>query len=134
MALHCHSRWTRPDRELAVTMMDWRNCNGTAKYWTLQLLLDYTAIGDSFVTTAVNSSSVYAQGYLHSVGGGDERLVVLINKQDAPASVTVNMATACTADVVDTATNQDPPRRDTYPMVCTVNLGPYSIAIVRLLP
>ena len=40
-------------REPGVTMIDWINGNGTARYWALKLLRDACAPGDSFVQTDV---------------------------------------------------------------------------------
>jgi hypothetical protein len=115
-----------PDREAGVTMMDWTNGNGTAKYWVTRLIVESTAMGDVFRTTTVDAGApVYAQAFTH----GTERRVLFINKQNAPISVA--LAGAATARVVDALTNQSPPREEPS-LNGSITLAPFATAIVTV--
>jgi len=132
-------------REPGVTMLDWTNGNGTARYWALRLVREAVAPGDRFVPTntrtatrtttttttdtGVSSSSlspsVYAQGVI--TAGGDRR-VVLVNKQYATTAVAVE---GCShALVVDTESGEGPPREVPCGSGGSVDLGPFASAVV----
>ena len=51
-----------PDREPGVTMMDWSNGNGTAKYWATRLVIEETAMGDVFRNTTVDTGTAATAG------------------------------------------------------------------------
>ena len=113
------------DREPGVSMVDWTNGNGTAKYWVLRMVVEATALGDTFRKTAVNATQVFAQAFTH----GAEKRVLLINKQNAPA--TVALAGADTARVVDEGTNQGPPR-EVVGLDGSILLAPFATAVVTV--
>ena len=114
-----------PDREPGVSMMDWSNGNGTAKYWVLKLVLDSTSIGDVFYKTTSNTTKLFAQAFTHA----RKKRVLLINKQNAPTRVV--LAGADTARVVDEGTNQGPPR-DQRELDGSILLGPFATAVVTV--
>ena len=117
-----------PDREAGVTMLDWTNGNGTAKYWINRLIIESVSLGDLFVETSIDSTRVHAQGYVHGGAGGSWR-VLLINKQNANSTVTV--AGAVSARVVDERSNQGPPRTESL-FGGRVTLGPFATAVVSV--
>merc|ERR1712110_839509 len=94
-------------QEPGVTMIDWTNGKGTARYWALRLLRENCESGDTFFPTTVvpDAGAVFAQGLRRS---DDTCRVLLVNKQWSTASVAV--AAGCTAMVVDATSNEDPPR------------------------
>ena len=114
------------DREPGVSMVDWTNGKPTAKYWVLRLVLESTAVGDVFRKTTANATAqLFAQAFTH----GDERRVLLINKQNAPTTVVI--AGADTARIVDESTNQGPPC-DIVKLGGSVLLGPFATAVVTV--
>ena len=106
---------------------DWRSGNATAKYWALRLVVEEVRVGVSdFRPTTVDAKArpyLFAQGYLT----GATRRVLLINKQNANA--TVSIAGALSARVVDELSHQSPPRQ-VRELNNTITLGPYAIAVV----
>lgn len=125
-----------PGREPGVTMMDWRTGNGTAKYWTTRLVIDSVSVGDHFQPTAVAPSAlqgsnatppVFAQAWIRH--GTSTRQVLVVNKRNANATVTV--AGATWVRIVDEYTGEQAPR--SAPVVAdTVELGPYATAVVTV--
>ena len=122
-----------PDREAGVTMMDWTSGNGTAKYWVNRLIIESVSLGDQFRSTVTASKTgpaapLFAQAYTH---GGTSNRVLLINKQNAPTTITI--AGGTTARVVDSMSNQGPPR--TVAMVAgVILLDAFATAIVTVSP
>ena len=112
-----------PDREPGVSMVDWTNGNGTAKYWALRLVVESTGVGDVFFETTVNTTVLFAQAFTH----GAQRRVLLVNKQNAQTSV--SLPGADSARIVDESTDQSPPR-DAGGLGGTVVLGPFATAVV----
>ena len=68
---------------------------------------------------------LFAQGYLT----GSTRRVLLINKQNANATVAI--AGAISARVVDQRSHQSPPREERL-VANTIILGPYATAVVMV--
>jgi len=122
-----------PDREAGVTMMDWTSGNGTAKYWVNRLIIESVSLGDQFRSTVTASKTgpaapLFAQAYTH---GGTSNRVLLINKQNAPTTITI--AGGTTARIVDSMSNQGPPR--TVAMVAgVILLDAFATAIVTVSP
>ena len=115
-----------PDREAGVSMLDWTNGHGTAKYWINRLIIESVSLGDLFVETSIDTTRVHAQGYVRH-GAGGKWSVLLINKQNANSTVTV--AGAVSARVVDERSNEGPPRTETL-AGGRVTLGPFATAVV----
>ena len=120
-----------PDREPGVSMLDWRNGNGTAKYWVTRLLIESFAPGrDRFAATASNDTAqLYAQAF---VGGTTMKRLLLINKRNAAASVALSGVTCCTVRVVDSLTNEGPPRAEHCGASGTLTLAAYATAVVEV--
>ena len=73
------------------------------------------------------AAPLFAQAYTH---GGTSNRVLLINKQNAPTTVTINGAAS--ARVVDEASNQGPPRMVAI-AASTIVLDAFATAIVTVL-
>ncbi len=59
-----------PTQFPSVTMLDWTTGRPNARYWTLKLLKDSFAPGDSLVRTSVDSGSVHARGFVTRAEAG----------------------------------------------------------------
>lgn len=144
-----------PDREPGVTMMDWRNGNGTAKYWVTRLVIESVSLGDQFHPSSTSSPDLHAQGFTHfgtlsddGSHGGDRKSkgsagagagagvsaggkrVLLINKKNAPVTVTIPAGVSALA--VDDTTHQGPARTISIGADGVLQLGPYSTAVVTV--
>ena len=131
-------------QEPSVTMMDWVTGNGTARYWTLKMLLDEFSLGDRFVGTwCSNSTSLFAQGFLSSTklemddAGSSVKKVLLINKMYATTRVTINLSEAssptwCSGFMIDESTLLGPSRPVTCDASGSLTLPPYATAVVSL--
>jgi hypothetical protein len=75
-----------PTQFPSVTMLDWTTGRPNARYWTLKLLMDSFAPGDSLVRTAVEPGSLHARGF---VTKGGTRKLLLVNRRDRDVSVSV---------------------------------------------
>lgn len=117
------------NREPGVSMIDWTNGNGTARYWALRLLRENCEPGDTFVPTQVAPvGEVFAQGVL-SAGRANPR-VVLVNKRYEEVTVTFAGMRACYALVVDEGSKEGPARRVDCNKDVSVALGPFASAVV----
>jgi hypothetical protein len=123
-----------PLREPAVTILDWRTGNPTAKYWVMWLLRKSMSAGDAFVKTQVactGEAPVFAQAYLHKQPGGtSKRSILLINKRNWVTSLMVGEG--CNALVVDATTHESPPRSIACDQQGVFSLPPYATAILTL--
>ena len=120
-----------PDREPGVTMMDWRSGNGTAKYWVTRLVIESVSLGDQFHPSSTSSPDLHAQGFTHFDEFADqEKRVLLINKKNAPVTVTVPAGVSALA--VDNTTHQGPARTVSIGADGVLQLGPYSTAVVTV--
>jgi hypothetical protein len=120
-------------REPGVTMIDWTNGKGTARYWALRLVREAVGPGDEFVVTGTSNAGVYAQAVTGAGGTGPKRVVV-VNKQYTQATVTIEGAkgSSCYALVVDASSGEDAPRRVACDANGAVLLGPYASAVVSM--
>lgn len=91
-----------------VTMLDWRDGSGTARFWTLKMMIDVlggAATRKALVATeAAPAGGVFAQGIeVRAADGGQvlRRTVLLVNKKNESATVTVTSAAGAAAAWVD---------------------------------
>lgn len=123
-----------PGQEPSVTMLSWANGQGTARYWVLQLLVDSIGEGDALVTATSTSDQLYALAYVHADGGSSSNRLLLVNKVNAPVTVTLaasggSPTTTCTAQVVDEMTGLGA----AYGVDCSsgvLSLRPFATAVV----
>lgn len=105
-----------PGQEPAVSMLDWTTGVGTAKYWSVDLLLRTTGSGDGWVSSSTsNATALHAQGYTH--GPTSTPSILLISKLNANTNVSVAVSGppssttfTCAAECVDEDTGLGPAR------------------------
>ena len=123
-------------REPGVSMIDWTNGNGTARYWALKLLRDACAPGDAFVSTAVSGDAgVYAQGVIRTQSTASNtaqsRRLVLVNKRYIAVTVKINsVSKSCMAHIVDTDSGECPARTEACGDSGSVSIGPFGSAVI----
>jgi hypothetical protein len=111
-----------------VSMVNWQNGNGNARYWVLKLLIDNFHRGDKLVQTGSNVPGVATQGF---VGPGSKR-ILLINKKNTRVEIMLPQATgAAKINYVDITTGEGPPGSATVTNGKIV-LAPFSVAVVEL--
>jgi hypothetical protein len=118
-----------PTQFPSVTMLDWATGRPNARYWTLKLLKDHFAPGDSLVRTGVDSGSVHARGFVTKSGG---RRLLLVNKRDRDATVSVPPSARASLAFVDGSTRDGIGSRETEGEVIT--LRPYAVAVLSVGP
>ena len=86
-------------------------------------------MGDAFINTTLptkaDAAAVYAQAFTH----GNDHQVLLINKRNA--AMTVQLDGMAAARVVDSATNQGPPRDETG-LQGSIVLAPFATAVATV--
>lgn len=111
-----------------VSMVNWENGNGNARYWVLKLLIDHFHKGDKLVQTNSNVPGVAAQGFV----GVNSKRVLLINKKNTRVEMTLPQATAAAKiRYVDVTTGESPPGSANVTNGKIV-LEPFSVAVVEL--
>ena len=151
-----------PGQEPSVTLLDWSTGLGTARLWSLALLLDAISVGDAFVSTkvAVNgnmqpntyaSSAFYAQAWIAGPSsrapvtmsrsgptGAPHATLLVLNKMNAVGTVSLKAAagtsTTCTAYIIDDATGLGPARIEDCADNFTLTLQPFANAVVDFGP
>ena len=112
-----------PSQFPSVTLIDWRNGRPNARYWVVKLLIDHFHPGDRMVETKVKEGTdVFAQGFMTPSG----RTLLLVNKRNQTARV-VLPETGATAQVVDGASGEDPPRESRLG-TGAIELAPFAVA------
>jgi hypothetical protein len=114
-----------PNNSPSVAMLNWETGHPNARYWILKLLRDNFGPGDVLTNTTVNSSHVAAQSF----GTSEGKKLLLINKSNATAQVTLPAGCSTTFTVVDEATSENPPRVETISNG-VVTLAPFAVGIV----
>jgi hypothetical protein len=111
-----------------VSMVNWQNGNGNARYWVLKLLIDNFHPGDKLVQTNSNVPGVATQGFV----GLNSKKILLINKKNTRVEMTLPQATGeAKINYVDITTGENPPGSA---MVSDgkIVLEPFSVAVVEL--
>lgn len=90
-----------PTQFPSVSMVDWNTGQPNARYWVLKLLRDNFGPGDNLVATGSTQPTVYAQGFATHDG---KRKVLLLNKRDWPAEVSLPGAAGARKDYVSQTT------------------------------
>lgn len=116
-----------PTQFPSVTMVDWTTGRPNARYWTLKLLKDALASGDSLVRTAVDSGAVHARGFLTKGGG---RKLLLVNKRDRDVTVVVPGLSRASLAYVDGSTVDRIGRREIDGEA--VDLRPFAVAVLSV--
>ena len=82
-------------------MVNWKTGQPNARFWVLKLLHDNFGPGDKMVRTEGGSSAVYAQGFVTPAG---KHKLLLINKRNRPAVISLPGAAGSTEEFVDEET------------------------------
>ncbi len=118
-----------PTQFPSVTMLDWATGRPNARYWTLKLLKDGFAPGDSLVRTTVDSGAVHARGFVRKDGS---RKLLLVNKRDRDVTVSVPDSARGSLAFVDGTTVDGIGTRET--VGGTVELRPHAVAVLSVGP
>ena len=132
-----------PGQEPSVSLLDWSTGLGTARFWVVRLVVESFALGDAIAPTAVVAAGgggggapppLFAMGF---AGGAGSRRLLLINKANAYANVTVGCAgggCACASiKAIDEGTGLGPARSDACPPPGgALTLAPFATAVVAL--
>ena len=92
-----------PTQFPSVSMVDWKTGQPNARFWVLKLLRDNFGPGDKMVRTEGGSNAVYAQGFVTPAG---KRKLLLINKRNRPAEISLPGAAGSTEQYVDEETTE----------------------------
>ncbi len=126
-----------PDLQLepqfhSVAILNWTTGAGTARYWTLKLLIDTAQIdSDQAVitqTSDVTNMNVFSQAF---VGKNGRRWVILINKRFANIDVSLPDCIGGTMQVVNEVSGFGP-AIETELTSSTITLTPYAVAVVHM--
>jgi hypothetical protein len=97
-----------PTQFPSVSMVDWNTGQPNARYWVLELLLRNFGPGDKLLATHVNTSALFAQGFITSNG---QRKLLLINKRSRDCQVSLPGGQGAQVETVDQATAFNPPSK-----------------------
>ena len=116
-----------PTQFPSVSLVDWETGRPNARFRVLKLLKDSFAPGDKLVHTAQPGATVYAQAFL--CRGGKRRLL-LVNRRDRDAEVTIPGAAGARMEVVDQTPAFNPASRVTLRQD-QVMLGGFAVAVIE---
>ncbi len=117
-----------PTQFPSVSLLDWTNGAPNPRYRVLELLHHHLGPGDRPAKVSIKSSDVYAAAY---VSAGGEKKILLINKRNRPATITLAGCTGAVEEHVDTLTGASPVashRMETD----QVSLGPFGVSVIEL--
>ena len=124
-----------PGQEPSVTLLDWSTGLGTARFWVIKLVLDSVALDDGIFATDVECAGADADAlFAMAFATPDQNVkhVLLINKRNAWATVTLGGGQCGAVRVIDEETGLNPARDDACGADGTVKLAPYATAVVLL--
>jgi len=117
-----------PTQFPSVSLVDWKTGQPNARFWVLKLLHDNFGPGDKLVKTDGGSEAVYAQGFVTSSG---QHKLLLINKRNRPASISLPGEAGSTEQYVDEETAES--GVGTALMVRDeTTLGPFEVSVITL--
>jgi hypothetical protein len=111
-----------------VSMVNWNNGNPNPRYWVLKLLIDNFHPGDKLFKTEGNAWNIAAQGF----EGPKGKKILLINKKDIKAELTLPQATATTKIRYVDITTGESPAGSASVINGKIILEPFSVAVVEL--
>jgi hypothetical protein len=111
-----------------VSMMNWKNGNPNARYWTLKLIKDNFGPNDKLVATSFDSPDIICQAFITAKG----KKFLLINQHNKEVQINLPAeAKNSTINFVDEDTNEKPPV--TLQISGTgITLKPYAVAVVQI--
>ena len=117
-----------PTQFPSVSMVDWNTGQPNARYWALKLIHDHFGPGDKLVEAHTGLSGVYAKAFITP---NNEHKILLINKRDRLATVSLAGTSGGHVEYVDPTTGENPPGNVRLPGD-EINLNGYSVAVVTL--
>jgi hypothetical protein len=117
-----------PTQFPSVSMIDWNTGKPNARYWALKLLRENFHAGDKLVETKLDSSSVYAQGFI-TVDG--KKKILLVSKRDRVTQLLLPGAAQASLELVDQSTGFNPPS-STVLGSDHITLSAFAVAVVAL--
>lgn len=117
-----------PTQFPGVSMVDWNTGQPNARYWVLKLLRDNFGPGDKLVETTGGTSAVYVQGFLTRDG---KRKILLINKLNQPAEISLIGAKGAREEYVNQETGFNPPGAELL-VRDSLTLGGFEVAVLTL--
>jgi hypothetical protein len=117
-----------PTQFPSVSMVDWSTGQPNARFWVLKLLHDHFGPGDKLVETSSSNPYVFAQGFISPDG---RRQILLVNKRDRSAAVSIGNAESAKIEYVDESTGFQPPSVATIENG-VLELRDFSVAVVML--
>ena len=123
-----------PGQEPSVTLLDWSTGRGTARFWVIKMILDSVALNDGIYATNVTCNGADAGALFGMAFATPDQIkrVLLINKRNAWATVTLAGGKCGVVKVIDEATGLNPARDEACRPDGTVTLAPYATAVVLL--
>jgi hypothetical protein len=95
-----------PGMFAACSLVNWDTGQPNARYWVTKLLRDNFGPGDKLVETKLEAPQVYAQAFITPAG---EHKILLVNKRDKTAELTIAGAAGGRMQRVDQSTGSSPP-------------------------
>ncbi|HZQ94638.1 MAG TPA: glycosyl hydrolase family 39 [Candidatus Sulfotelmatobacter sp.] len=123
-----------PTQFPSVSMVDWNNGKPNARFWVLKLLHDNFGPGDKQVEIEPAAPSAPNNPYLYSLAfatHAGKRKLLLVNKRDRAAEVSVAGGAGGRVDYVDQTTAFNPPATARL-TGDVVKLGGFSVAVLTL--
>ncbi len=94
-----------PTQFPSVSMIEWTTGRPNARYWVLKLIHENFGPGDKLTETKIDTSAVYAQGFVTPQG---KKKLLIVNKRDRVAQIQLPGAFGACMEVIDQATGLGP--------------------------
>jgi hypothetical protein len=117
-----------PGMFAACSLVNWDTGQPNARYWVAKLLHDNFGPGDKLVDTELEIPQIYAQAFITPAG---KRTILLVNKRDRVAELTIPGAAGGQMQRVDQSTGSSPPVTSDVAQD-TLTLPGLAVAIVTL--
>ncbi len=117
-----------PSQFPSVSMVNWTTGAPNARFRVLELLHDNFMPGDTIVHSTTNVSGIYAQGFVTPTGS---RKILLVNKLNSPALITIPTAVGAHEEWVDQVTADKRPALRTLHSQ-QFHLGGLGVAVITL--
>lgn len=117
-----------PGQFASTSLLNWDTGQPNARYRVLKLLRENFNPGDKLVETQLESPSAFAQAFVTAQG---ERKILLVNKRDRQAAISIPGAAGAKVEIVDQSTGSSPSATTTLPSE-VVPLNGLAVAVVTL--
>ena len=120
-----------PPQWPSVSILDWNDGVGNAKYWCLYLLLQHLSVGDALVETQMGAGDEQyfaAQGFVRS--NDSTNYMLIVNKMNQDVTVEMDELTGGVLFIVDEDTGKKPPREETLDGPRQFVLKRFAVAIL----